>query len=287
MLNFCANNYLGLANHPALVAAGKAALDRYGYGMASVRFICGTQEVHKALEARLSRLPRHRGHHPLLVLLRRQRRALRDAARAGGRDHLRRAQPRLDHRRRPALQGQAPTATPTTTWPTSSAACKEARGRPPPADRDRRRLLDGRHHRRPAGDLRPRRPLRRDGDGRRQPRRSASSAPTGAAPPSSAAWPTASTSSPARSARRSAAPPAATPAAGARSSRCCASARAPTSSPTRWRRSIAAASLTALDLVEAGDDLRRRLDANAATFRAEMARARLHPGRAGTTRSSR
>ena len=54
VLNFCANNYLGLANHPELVAAGKHALERYGYGMASVRFICGTQEEHKALEARLS-----------------------------------------------------------------------------------------------------------------------------------------------------------------------------------------------------------------------------------------
>jgi glycine C-acetyltransferase len=54
VLNFCANNYLGLADHPELVAAAKAALDRYGYGMASVRFICGTQEEHKALEARLS-----------------------------------------------------------------------------------------------------------------------------------------------------------------------------------------------------------------------------------------
>ncbi len=54
VLNFCANNYLGLADHPALVAAGKAALERYGYGMASVRFICGTQEEHKALEARIS-----------------------------------------------------------------------------------------------------------------------------------------------------------------------------------------------------------------------------------------
>jgi glycine C-acetyltransferase len=54
VLNFCANNYLGLADHPDLVAAAKAALDRYGYGMASVRFICGTQEEHKALEARLS-----------------------------------------------------------------------------------------------------------------------------------------------------------------------------------------------------------------------------------------
>jgi glycine C-acetyltransferase len=51
VLNLCANNYLGLADHPALVSAAKEALDRWGYGMASVRFICGTQEIHKALEA--------------------------------------------------------------------------------------------------------------------------------------------------------------------------------------------------------------------------------------------
>ncbi|MFE0026358.1 glycine C-acetyltransferase [Amycolatopsis sp. NPDC059021] len=54
VLNFCANNYLGLADHPDVIAAGHAALDRWGYGMASVRFICGTQEVHKELENRLS-----------------------------------------------------------------------------------------------------------------------------------------------------------------------------------------------------------------------------------------
>jgi len=54
VINLCANNYLGLANHPALVAAGKAALDKYGYGMASVRFICGTQVPHKALEKKIS-----------------------------------------------------------------------------------------------------------------------------------------------------------------------------------------------------------------------------------------
>jgi len=54
VLNFCANNYLGLANSPELVSAGKEALDRYGYGMASVRFICGTQEEHKQLEAKIS-----------------------------------------------------------------------------------------------------------------------------------------------------------------------------------------------------------------------------------------
>ncbi len=58
VLNFCANNYLGLADDPRLVAAGKKALDRYGYGMASVRFICGTQDVHKELEAALARFLR-------------------------------------------------------------------------------------------------------------------------------------------------------------------------------------------------------------------------------------
>ncbi len=54
VLNFCANNYLGLADHPALLQAAHAALDRWGYGLSSVRFICGTQEIHKELEARLS-----------------------------------------------------------------------------------------------------------------------------------------------------------------------------------------------------------------------------------------
>jgi glycine C-acetyltransferase len=54
VLNLCANNYLGLADHPDVVAAAKEALDRWGYGMASVRFICGTQEVHKELEAALT-----------------------------------------------------------------------------------------------------------------------------------------------------------------------------------------------------------------------------------------
>ncbi|TJZ58941.1 glycine C-acetyltransferase [Streptomyces piniterrae] len=54
VLNFCANNYLGLADHPEVIAAAHGALDRWGYGLASVRFICGTQEVHKELEQRIS-----------------------------------------------------------------------------------------------------------------------------------------------------------------------------------------------------------------------------------------
>ncbi|WP_405222281.1 glycine C-acetyltransferase [Lentisalinibacter sediminis] len=54
VINFCANNYLGLANHPQIVAAARRAIDEHGYGMASVRFICGTQTVHKELEGRIS-----------------------------------------------------------------------------------------------------------------------------------------------------------------------------------------------------------------------------------------
>ncbi len=54
VLNMCANNYLGLADHPDVVAAARASLDRWGYGLASVRFICGTQRLHKDLEAKLS-----------------------------------------------------------------------------------------------------------------------------------------------------------------------------------------------------------------------------------------
>ena len=55
LLNLCANNYLGLASHPEIIAAAHDALDRWGYGMASVRFICGTQELHRELESALSR----------------------------------------------------------------------------------------------------------------------------------------------------------------------------------------------------------------------------------------
>jgi glycine C-acetyltransferase len=55
VLNMCANNYLGLADHPALIAAAKEALDTHGFGMASVRFICGTQDIHKQLEAALTK----------------------------------------------------------------------------------------------------------------------------------------------------------------------------------------------------------------------------------------
>ena len=55
VVNFCANNYLGLANHPSLIEAAKNGLDQHGFGMASVRFICGTQDIHKQLEQGISK----------------------------------------------------------------------------------------------------------------------------------------------------------------------------------------------------------------------------------------
>ena len=54
VLNFCANNYLGLANHPQLIQAAKDGVERWGFGLSSVRFICGTQSIHKQLEEKIS-----------------------------------------------------------------------------------------------------------------------------------------------------------------------------------------------------------------------------------------
>ena len=55
VLNFCANNYLGLSSHPKVIEASKGAIDSHGYGMSSVRFICGTQDIHKELEQKIAR----------------------------------------------------------------------------------------------------------------------------------------------------------------------------------------------------------------------------------------
>src|SRR5690625_2516324 len=54
VLNFCANNYLGLSSHPKVIEAAKNAIDTHGYGMSSVRFICGTQDIHRKLEEKIS-----------------------------------------------------------------------------------------------------------------------------------------------------------------------------------------------------------------------------------------
>ncbi len=57
VINFCANNYLGLSSHPRVVEAAKRAIDTHGFGMSSVRFICGTQDIHKELEEKISKFP--------------------------------------------------------------------------------------------------------------------------------------------------------------------------------------------------------------------------------------
>ena len=69
VLNFCANNYLGLSNHPRLIEGAKKMMDRRGYGMSSVRFICGTQDIHKELEAAIFRLFQNRRHNFVRSLL--------------------------------------------------------------------------------------------------------------------------------------------------------------------------------------------------------------------------
>ncbi len=168
VLNLCANNYLGLADHPALMAAAKEALDRWGFGLSSVRFICGTQEIHKELEQRISAFL---GTEDTILysscfdangglfetLLGEEDAVISDELNhASIIDGIRlcKAQ-RFRYRNRDMadleqqLQGRL--------------------RRPPQADRHRRRLLHGRLRRPAARHLRPCRTLRRHGDGRRLP----------------------------------------------------------------------------------------------------------------------
>ena len=63
VLNFCANNYLGLSSHPKVIEAAKKYIDNRGYGMSSVRFICGTQDIHKELEKKICHIPGNGRHH--------------------------------------------------------------------------------------------------------------------------------------------------------------------------------------------------------------------------------
>ena len=166
VVNLCANNYLGLANDASVREAAQRALDRYGYGMASVRFICGTQEIHKDLEARLSRFL---GTEDTILysscfdangglfetLLDEQDAVISDALnhasiidgmRLCKAQRLRYANNDLDE---------------------LEARLKEASKCSRAPDRDRRRVLDGRRDRAPQGHLRSGRPLRRAGDGGR------------------------------------------------------------------------------------------------------------------------
>ena len=165
LINLCANNYLGLANHPAVRAAAQRSLDELGYGMASVRFICGTQSSHKQLEERLARFL---GTEDVILYS-----SCFDAN--GGlfetlldeRDAVisRRAEPCEHHRRHPPVQGAALPLRQQRHGRAGEVPAGGARGARPP-DRDRRRVLHGRLRRQSARHLRARRTLRRAGHGR-------------------------------------------------------------------------------------------------------------------------
>ena len=272
----CANNYLGLADHPEVVEAARGRSTSYGlrHGVGALHL--RHPDRAQAARGRAQRLPRHRGHHPLLVLLRRQRRPVRDAARTEEDAVISDA---LNHAS--IIDGVRLCKAQRYRYANNDMADLERKLQEAGTDarfkliatdgvfsmdgiiadldgdlRPRRRnttpwcMVDDCHAIGFVGDQRARHPrtLRRDAAG--------------------------STSSPAPSARRSAAPPAATPAGGRRSSTGCASARAPTCSPTRWRPLIAAASLRVLELLQSADHLRTpaRRD-NTARFRDGMAGA--------------
>ena len=166
MLNLCANNYLGLANHPEIVAAAHEALDRWGFGMASVRFICGTQALHRDLEQRLSEFLGSEdtilygscfdangglfeallGAEDAIISDELNHASIIDGIRLCKAQRLRYRNSDLDE---------------------LEARLQEAADARLPADRDRRRVLDGRLPRRPGRHLRPGRAARRAGDGGR------------------------------------------------------------------------------------------------------------------------
>ena len=152
VVNFCANNYLGLADDPRLVAAAREASSATASAWRRCASSAARKRCTRQLEAAIARVPRHRRRDPLLALLRRQRRPVRDAARRRGRGHQRRAEPRQHHRRHPAVQGEAlPLRQQRHGRSRGEAAGSGRRRRALQADRDRRRVLDGRHHRRSRG----------------------------------------------------------------------------------------------------------------------------------------
>ena len=172
VINLCANNYLGLSNHPDVVAAAAEGLRTHGFGLSSVRFICGTQDIHTELEARISAFLGTEATQLYSSCFDANGGRVRAAPRRGGRDHLRRAEPRLDHRRGAAVQGPALPLREQRHGRPRAPAGRGPRGRRAlHPDRHRRRVQHGRPHRRPPGDLRPGRGALGDGDGRRQPRR--------------------------------------------------------------------------------------------------------------------
>ena len=170
VINLCANNYLGLADHPALIAAAKEALDSHGFGMASVRFICGTQDIHKELEAALTKFL---GTEDTILYP-----SCFDAngglfeTLLGAEDAV--ISDELNHAS--IIDGVRLCKAQRYRYKNSDMADLEtqlqaAERRALPSHRDRRRFLDGRHDRQSQGNLRSRGKIRRDGHGGRCARR--------------------------------------------------------------------------------------------------------------------
>ena len=150
VLNFCANNYLGLANHPRPDRAPRTRRPRpvrlrHGLGALHLRH---AGRAPQALEAAHRAIPRHGRRDPLRLVLRRQRRPVRNAARRRRRGHLGRAQPRLHHRRRAPVQGAALSLRQQRHGRSRGAAQGRERRRALQAHCHRRRVFHGRHHRR-------------------------------------------------------------------------------------------------------------------------------------------
>ncbi len=106
VLNFCANNYLGLSNHPRLIAAAQKMMDHRGYGMSSVRFICGTQDIHKELEAAISDYFKTEDTILYAACFDANGGVFEPLFHGGRCYHLRFSEPCLHHRRCPPVQGQ-------------------------------------------------------------------------------------------------------------------------------------------------------------------------------------
>ena len=268
VLNFCANNYLGLANDPRIVAAAHRGLDEWGYGLASVRFICGTQELHLELERRVSEFLGYDdtilfsscfdanggvfevlfGPDDAIISDELNHASIIDGIR------LSKAQ-RYRYRNRDLADLEA-----------QLVAASDARRRVIVTDGVF--SMDGYIAPLPRSATSPTATTRSSSSTTRTP--SGSSASTAAAPPSTAVSRAGSTSRPARSARRSAGHPAATWPPARRSSTCCASGPVPTSSRTRSRRRSSSGTLQALELLEQSGELRVTLRRNAALFRSLM-----------------